>query len=27
MSELAIDSYTKSFFLEWNKKVAVVRAW
>ncbi len=27
MSELAIDSYTKSFFNELNKKVAVVRAW
>ncbi len=26
MAELAIDAYTKSFFLEWNKKVAVVRA-
>jgi len=26
MAELAIACYTKSFFLEWNKKVAVVRA-
>ena len=26
MAELAIDAYTKSFFLKWNKKVAVVRA-
>ena len=26
MAELAIASYTKSFFLEENKKVAVVRA-
>ena len=27
MAELAIACYTKSFFLEWHKKVAVVRAW
>lgn len=27
MAELAIDCYTKSFLKEWNKKIAVVRAW
>ncbi len=27
MAEIAITSYTKSFLHEWNKKIAVVRAW